>query len=360
MLGTRSIIRRSLVSLFMKSAFRPTSVDDLIPLSQFLARVFGIPETAPSLLPAVMSWKYWDPRPDFDGARSYVLERDGVIVAHTGLWPMTFGAGENAVRGVHMIDWASAKESAGAGLALVQKLAGLFDFIVGIGGSEMTRKVLPAFGFVEYAQVWRGARPIRPVAQMLTHQYRNWKLAPRLVRNTFKSMQGDAPQKIWTMKEIKPQDIAPDIPAGPDSARFAPRTPGFFEYFLRCPAGPVHLYGIFEDAQMQGHFALCVLRGQARIAGVWLREPSQQSYAAVYSLAIRAARGLPGANEVTAVGTKGMSGEGAERAGFDVTEGPWVYLLDKKKKLSLPADFQFQPSDDDEAFLDYGAANYWT
>ena len=344
----------------MKSSFRPTSVDDAVPLCQFLARVFGIPETAPSLLPVVMSWKYWDPRPDFAGPRSYILERDGVIVAHTGLWPMTFGSGENAVRGVHMIDWASAKESAGAGLALVQKLAGMFDFIVGIGGSEMTRKVLPAFGFVEYAQVWKGARPLRPVLQIATHQYKNWKLAPRLVRNTITSMKGDTPHKIWLPKEIKPQDIARDLATGPDNARFAPRSPEFFEYFLRCPAGPVHLYGIFDGAEIKGHFAICLLRGQARIAGVWLREPTLESYTAAYFMAAGAARCLPGANEIAAVGTKGVSGEGAARAGFQVAEGPWVYLLDKKKKLSLPADFQFQPSDDDEAFLDYGVANYWT
>ncbi len=344
----------------MKSSFRPTSVDDLTPLCQFLARVFGIPETAPSLLPAVMSWKYWDERTDFAGPRSYILERDGAIVAHTGLWPMTFGSGENVVRGVHMIDWASAKESAGAGLALVQKLAGMFDFIVGIGGTDMTRKVLPAFGFQEHAQVWKGARPIRPVAQALTHQFRNLKLPPRLVRNTLRSMKGDTPYKIWSAREIQPQDIARDIATGPDTAHFAPRSPEFFEYFLRCPAAPAHLYGIFDGAEMKGHFIICVVRGQARVAGIWLREPSKESYGATYFLAASMARALPGANEIAAVGTKGLSGEGAERAGYEVKDGPWVYLLDKKKKLSLPADFQFQPSDDDEAFLDYGVANYWT
>jgi hypothetical protein len=344
----------------MKSSFRPTSVDDMAPLCQFLARVFEIGVGAPPLRPAVMAWKYWDQRDDWTGPRSYVLERDGAIVAHTGLWPLTFGAGDNLVRGVHMIDWASAKESAGAGLALVQKLAGMFDFIVGIGGTEMTRKVLPAFGFVEYTQVWKGARPVRPWRQILTHQTRNWKLAPRLLLNTWASLKGDTPQRSWTAKEIKPQEITRDIASGPTDAHFTPRSPAFFEYLLRCPAGPMTLFGLFDGTNLQGHFAICVLRGQARIAGVWLRESTQDSYAAAYFLAQKAARLLPGANEVAAVGSKGISGDGAAQAGFKIREGPWVYLLDKKKKLSLPADFQFQPSDDDEAFLDYGVANYWT
>jgi len=50
-----------------------------------------------------------------------------------------------------MIDWASAEEAPGAGLVLVQTLAGIFDFILAIGGSAMTQKALPSFGFVEHA-----------------------------------------------------------------------------------------------------------------------------------------------------------------------------------------------------------------
>jgi hypothetical protein len=345
---------------FMKSSFRPTSVEDVNPLCQFLARAFAFELTAPMLKPSVIAWKYWDRRGDFAGPRSYVLEKDGVIVAHAGLWPLTFGAGESAVRGIHMIDWASAKESAGAGLAIVQKLASIFDFIVGIGGSEMTRKVLPAFGFVQYRQVWRGARPLHPIQQAMTHQTRNWKLAPRLVRNAMMGMTGATPYRRWTASQIVPNEVAQDLQIGPDDAHFAPRAPEFFEYILRCPAGPVTLHGIFDGGQLQGHFAICVLRGQARIAGVWLREPTEDRWTAAYFLAQKTASRLPGANEVVASGTEGASGAGAARAGFQVLDGPWVYLLDKKKKLSLPDDFQFQTSDDDEAFLDLGNSAYWS
>ena len=344
----------------MKSTFRPTSVDDLGPLCQFLAQVFAFEPNAPSLTPAMMAWKYWDRRDDWSGARSYLLEKEGAIVAHAGLWPITFGSGGNEVRGIHMIDWASAKESAGAGLALVQKLAAMFDFIVGIGGSEMTRKVLPAFGFVQHTHVWRGARPLRPVQQILTHQYRNWKLAPRLARNTLLALKGTTPYQSWTTREIEPAEICPNIPSEADTARFSPRPAAFFEYILRCPAAKVSLHGIFNGSQIQGHFALSVLQGQARIAGLWLLEPTEDSWAAGYYLAQQVAQRLPGANEIVAVGSEGPSGAGAARAGFQITDGPWVYLLDKKKKLSLPSDFQFQSSDDDEAFLDLGMAAYWT
>jgi hypothetical protein len=196
----------------MTVALRPTSIDDLTVLRQFVARAFGVSPDAPFLNPVVMAWKYWDRRDDWTGPRSYVLERDGVIVAHAGIWPMMFGAGADAVRGIQMIDWAASKESPGSGLALVLELTGMFDFIYSIGGSEMTRKVLPAFGFVEHTRQWNGARPLRPVRQILTHQTRNWKLAPKLVRNCLWAMpKSIRSYKNWKATEILPREISREI-----------------------------------------------------------------------------------------------------------------------------------------------------
>jgi hypothetical protein len=134
----------------MKSTLRATSIEDLNRVRQFLQRAFNSSPDKQPMDDALMAWKYWDRRDDWEGPRAYVLERDGVIHAHAGIYPVTFGAGE--VRGIQMIDWASAKESPGAGLALVQKLSANFDFIYSIGGSEITCKILPAYGFVQYSR----------------------------------------------------------------------------------------------------------------------------------------------------------------------------------------------------------------
>lgn len=311
--------------------------------------------------PAPMMWKYWDAREDFTGPRSYLLEREGAIVAHAGLWPLTFGAGESAVRGIHMIDWASAKEAPGAGLALVQKLAGLFDFVIAIGGSDMTRKALPAFGFVKHARQWKASLPLRPLQQMMTHQTRNWKLLPRLARNTHLAARAAKVPAGWHSTPIAPEAILPELCAPPAlEARFSPRPAGFFAFLLRCPSASVSLHAIANGQGLQGHFALSTVRGQARVAGVWLREPRVEAWRAAYGLAQQCAKRLPGAYELVATGTEGSSGEGAAQAGFGVSQGAPVYLLNRKHKLSLPTDFQFQLSDDDEAVLDTGAANYWT
>ena len=104
-----------------------------------------------------------------------------------------------------------------------------------------------------------------------------------------------------------------------------------------------------------------VLRGQARLAGVWLAEPrAQGDWEKAYSLARRTALGLAEANELVAMGSDGFSREGAVKAGFQMMPGLPVYLLDKKKKFSPPEGFQFQLCDNDGAFLDTGDAGYWS
>ncbi len=344
----------------MKAIFRPTSPDDFERVSEFLQRAFEVGADESFLQRAVMAWKYWDRRDDWDGPRAYVLERDGAIVAHAGIYPMTFANG--AVRGIHMIDWASERTAPGAGLALLQKLHGLFDFIYASGGSEMTRKVLPAFGFVECARQWRAVRPLRPLKQLLTHQSRGWTRGPRLVRNLAWSLTMPAESSsAWTAKETDPADLS-DRFADTDaaSARFSPRPPAFFEYLARCPVVRIRVFRMVGPAGATGHFAVGVLRGQARIAGIWLHEPDEAGWQAAFVLAQQVARGLDGANEVVCAGTRGASEQAAERAGLRIIGSAPVYLLNKKGKLSLRDDFQFQMVDNDGAFLDDGMVGYWS
>jgi hypothetical protein len=345
----------------MKSSLRPTSISDMSAVRQFLQGAFNTSYDAPFLDPAVMAWKYWDRRGDWDEPRAYVLERDGAIVAHAAICPLALGAGE--VRGAQMIDWASARETPGTGLALVQKLAAMFDFIYSIGGSEMTRRVLPAFGFAEYTQQWNGARPLRPVRQILTHQNRNWKLAPRFVRSCLwawpKGPEGL--HKGWRSEEIAPDAISDELHSTHvvDSC-FSPRPPAFFEYLLRCPIARVRLYGIWDERELKGHFAVGVVRGQARVAGVWLRDPDSDAWKAAFYITQQVARRLEGVHEIVAAGTEGESEEGAARSGLRIVGHTPVYLLNKKGKLVLPPNFQFQLSDDDALFRDSGNYSYWT
>jgi hypothetical protein len=338
----------------MNCSVRPTSIGDLSKVRDFLKQAFNTSRDAYFLDPALMAWKYWDRRGDWEGPRSYVLERDGVIVAHAGIYPLTFSAGQ--VRGAHLIDWASAQGSPGAGFALLQKMGTMFDFLYGIGVSEVTRKILSASGFVGCAKQWRGVRTLRPLQQILKYQRRNWKVAPRLVRSLLLSspkVAGSCLETDWKSEEIGPNAVSHEFyPQLVADACFSPRPPEFFEYLLRCPTMKMRLYRIQAKRVQRGHFAIGVLRGQARVAGVWLRDPDPEGWEAAFSLAQRTAMQHKGACEVLIAGTEGPSEQGATRSGLRIMGHKPIYILNKKGKLSLPPNFQFQLSDDDGLFLD--------
>src|SRR5258708_23417765 len=110
----------------MKSLFRASTPGDIARLTELFAEAFDCPPGSSLFNPALMAWKYWDHRDDWTEPRSYVLERDGRIISHAGLWPAKFGEGQSSLRGVQMIYSAAAKNSPGAGLTLVRKLSRMF------------------------------------------------------------------------------------------------------------------------------------------------------------------------------------------------------------------------------------------
>jgi hypothetical protein len=340
----------------MKSLFRPSTPADSARLIALFAEAFDSPPDSSLFDPAFMAWKYWDARGDWTEPRSFVLEKDGRIIAHAGLWPATFGEGLAASRGVQMIDWASAKDSPGAGLTLVQKFARMFDFIYSIGGSEATRQVLPAFGFVELTRTWIAARPLRPFRQILSHQHRNWKLGPRLIRNwSWSNSPAMRASSGWKVAPLNPADISVTA-----DSWFCPRNAAFFEYFLRCPVVQYRLYGIANESGPQGHFALGTLRGQARLSALSLRNAGLESLRNAYTLAQQTALGLTDAYEIAVSGTVGIGGNAAVEAGLRVIHTTPVYFFSQHGKFAFPENFQFQLSDDDAAFLDIGAVAFYT
>lgn len=224
----------------------------------------------------------------------------------------------------------------------------------------MTVKILPKFGFVEHARQWKGARPLRPFKQMLTHPNRNWKLAPRLGRNLLWTFPAPL-EGGWKAEEIPAEKISREFSSqSMATCHFSPRAPGFFEYLQRCPAMRMRIYEVHDKSGPRGHFAVGLVRGQARVAGVWIRNPDAEAWQRAFCLAQLAAKRFDGACEVAAAGTSGVSEQAAIAAGFRIQVRVPIFLLNRKGKLALPPDFQFQLSDDDSIFLDGGVPSYLT
>ncbi|HEY3457544.1 MAG TPA: hypothetical protein VGK64_23385 [Bryobacteraceae bacterium] len=330
----------------MKSSiFRPTTEADEHRLIEFLSRAFSVDAGTAFLDPTLLRWKYWTPREDYPESRSFVLERNGVITAHAGIWPVSIGTGEGRTRGAHMIDWASDPAAPGSGASLVQKFIRQFDFLYSIGGSAMTQSVLPAFGFQRVTETWMGARPLRPLRQMLVHQAKNWKLPLRLARNTWWSL---SPARLlkssWTAVEAPIADFNP--PAS------CPRGRAFFRYLGQCPAIQQSLYRLLNNGQEEGWLALSLIQKQARLEGVWLHNGSPARLRSAYLAAQQAAARLGDAYEIVAEGSAGPSEAAALETGLRIARRTPVYLLQKSGTPLMP--FEFQLADNDEFFLSTG------
>ena len=112
----------------MPSGLVLTAPQDLPELTGFLLGVFHASPDAPFVQPDLMRWKYFAPRPDWDGRRSYLTRAaDGRISAHGCVAPVTFRTPTGMVTGILKASFLASevrKRQAGMALAL---LGGVVD-----------------------------------------------------------------------------------------------------------------------------------------------------------------------------------------------------------------------------------------
>jgi hypothetical protein len=328
----------------MDPLWRPTSGDDEEQLNAFLTRMFSA--NAGLVSSPMLRWKYWSPREDWPESRSFCMERDGCIIAHVGLWPVTVrtgtGTGTATDRGVHAMDWAADPHARGAGWSSIKNLTKTFDFVYGIGGEEITRAILPKLGFRTVAEALTWARPIRPWRQLLKHQSRDWRLPPRFARNLWWSRipLRQVPDG-WATVAATAEGFA--IPADE-------RDESFFQYLQQCPVASSLTFNIVNQGRVVGFFALSVVREQARVAGVWLETPSPEIWRIAFHLASDAALEHTSASELVARCSTVGSAMGARQAGMHLVKRTPVVLFRKDGSEVLPP-LQFQMCDSDDLFI---------
>ncbi len=338
----------------MPSLFRPTTPDDEKPLAEFLRKVFQSGPDAVYLDGAVLRWKYWDRRDDYPDPRSFVIEKDGHIAAHAGLWPVTLRSDGGLIRGVSLIDWASDPQALGAGVSLLQRISRTFDFVYSIGGTAMTTAIMPKLGFQAIAEAKTWARPLRPWRQMMEQRRFDYRVPARLVRNVVWSrLPATAPHRGWSLVPADSAATAKLAAAG------AERSEGFFRFLDQCPGARCRLFQILNGGKAAGCIEFAFAGKQARIAGLWLDRPSPDNWRIALELAQDFALRQTDACEIIARSADPAAALGAASAGMRLRDCRPVLLHSRTtghQKLPL----QFQLVDNDNVFLSEGAADFLT
>jgi hypothetical protein len=345
----------------VKIDFRATTQYEAAALSDFLGRMFQLRPGASLLAERHMGWKYWAARPDWTGPRSFTARHAGGIVAHAAVWPVRVRVPGQVVPAVHVIDWAADPEHPGAGIWLMRQIGARARLMIATGGSEITRRILPAIGFRPHGELYRFARPVRPLGQALTTGERDWRLPARLLRNTFWRLSPplSAPRG-WSAPPLAPEEVPERLwpQPSPDTAVTA-RDTGFYRYVVNSPAARHALYGLANRGELAGYFCVAFAPHAARIADLWLPSTKVEDWCAGFRTATVVAAREKDVYEVSAWASTALGKEGLVRAGFRLRERSAVSLFGDAKILQ-GRKLHVQMLDSDAGFLSGEAASYLT
>jgi hypothetical protein len=344
----------------MKSTFRQTTHADSSALGAFLTRIFAMPADNLTARADNLHWKYWTPHPrPWHGSRSGVLERAGAIVAHGGAWPLRLRTFSDAFEAIHLIDWAADPAAPGAGLSVLTQMARRVDVAIAVGGTEMTQRILPRFGFQPHNTIRYYARPLRPLQQALTHQDRTWKTPARIVRSlVWRYLPPLSVGKGWSACRIEPASLpASVLPRPSGELAVFERSPELFQYLGGCPVAACELYLVERDGRRYGYFCLFLVPGTARIADAWAVSP--EAWRALFALAATTAR-RRGACEIVTASAMVEAEQALRACGYRVRNAETLVVYDPANRIPRGLACNFQMIDSDIAFLHAGTAAYVT
>lgn len=316
----------------------PTQPKELGDVARFLQAILEVSADAPFLDPALLEWRFFEPRPDWGSPRSYLLKQDGRIVAHSCIWPVQFLSCNGEVSSMHLIDWGACKAVAGAGIFLNQELMKKTDTTLGIGGSAMARRIAPKIGFAPCGSLSVYARVIRPWRQFRSDPRRSgWKGPARLLRNTAWSWAPTAAcEQNWSAIPIRAFDSSVNTVLSERSSfsyTLPVRTAEMLNYILRCPTVVTRAFLLYEQKELRGYFLLARAGRQTRISDLWVNSRDEGVWANAYSLAARNAAADPEAYEVTAFSSLPLIEAALRKNGFRLRDTHPVLMRDPRKQM---------------------------
>lgn len=324
---TISSARTSARSASDERQVRPSTPEDG-PAIVTLMREAGLhPQTDPHYL----RWKYWQEHPDWPGPRSFVLTEGHDLLAHGALVPGRLRWGETRARVIHMIDWAARREAVGAGVQLMKQVGRQTQFLLGIGGTEHTRKIMPLMGYRLCGTVTAFVRPLSPIRLLRSPSSGpRWKLGPRFARSVLWSVsapRGDS--GAWRSDPIDPADVkqvADVLPVPAPGVPVLERSPELLRHALACPIAPVELYALKRAGRVGGYFVLSHTPSQARLADLWMDSSDAADWRALVHLAVRQARAQADAAEIAAWASDTRLSQALLECGFHARFTVPIYL----------------------------------
>jgi len=346
----------------MTSQFRSTSPQDAPAVAAFFERIFDLDPNLPLIAPGHLHWKCWEDRSDWAGSRGYVITKEGAIVAHLAVVPLSCIGGPEHLKMIHLIDWAADPTAVGSGSILLAQVAQLADAVLAVGGSDMAQEVLAALDFKTCGEVTKFVRPLRPLRR-LAGQKPSLRLIAQFARSlAWSVLAPSVPTEAWMAIRIAPEQLMSHSipwPRPQGGSVIFERNADAIAYFLKCPVTPMELYSVAKEGVCRGYFLLAHAPGQTRIADFYVDSEGREDWRALVELAVLEAQRSPMAAEVVAMGSDYVTRQTLLDCGFHARGNPLLRLL-AGKGIELPkGSIRFQMIDSDAAYLHGNNNTYW-
>ncbi len=251
----------------MIAAIRPTEPKDIPALAKFLVRVYRFEPSDFHADPRLLEWKYLYPRASWQGGRSYLLERDGHIVAHAGVVPVSLRLPTGqTVCSLEIVDWAADPSSPGVGVALYLRLMKMAPTTFVIGGTPATRQIALRIGFRLMGEALTYSAWFRP--------WREFRTRPRTGRSALRLLHGIThPVRVRSQSgqwKFVPVDEFDDsvqalLSGGKRPWTFCQRTVADLNYLLKCPRLKTQGFLLRRQGQLMGYFVIGKAEWEARL-----------------------------------------------------------------------------------------------
>lgn len=334
----------------MIRTLRTTEQNDLPALAKFLVRVYKFEPSDFHANPRLLEWKYLYPRASWQGGRSYLLEKDGQIIAHCGICPVAFHLPDGTtVNSLTMTDWAADPSARGAGKMLFCKLMEMAPTSFIIGGTSPTRYILPRIGF-------------RPIGDAVTYsawflpwrefQTRAWTPGSTLrllhglthpARNRGRATAG------WDFAPVNQFDgsLLPVLNSTKRSWTFCQRTLSDLNHLLQCPYVKMQGFLLRRNAQPIGYFVIGKAEWEARLLDLVVDSADTNDWNLACAMVTQAAQLDPEVCRIRSQASFPMLTQALAWNGYWRHYKQPIALYDPADLLgrALPVDFQFFDGD---------------
>jgi hypothetical protein len=336
----------------MIPAIRPTESKDLPSLAKFLIRIYNFDAADHHASTQLLEWKYLRPRPGWPGSRSYLLEKDGQILAHCGICPVTFHLPDKTtVNSITMMDWAADPTSPGVGVKLFRKLMEMAPTSFIIGGAPATRHIVPRIGFKLVADAFTYSVWLRP--------WREFQTRPRTPKSILRLFHGLAhPLKNrralvdWDFAPVSQFDdsILPVLTSERLTMTFCNRTVAELNYLLECPHLKMQGFLLRRRGDLIGYFIIGRAQWETRLLDIVVNSSDANDWNLAYAAVVHAALQDPQACRLRVLSSIPLITQALSCNGFWLQYKEPIAIYDPTRVLDRDLPIGFQLFDGDAGF----------